>query len=277
MTDRNRNIKAFLKGTGWADAERNPVPGDASSRRYERLSRGDEKAVLMDAPKAAEAPSEPEDASVEDRRALGYNALARLAGPNQESFAAIAKELTMRGFSAPKVLAADFEQGFVLLEDLGDDLFARVIEKDPAQERPLYEAAVDTLAAIYRSSFPRDFDEYGTPWKVRDYDAAAMQIEANLCLEWFAPDVEINLSDAAIQEWHDIWADMFTYLEGQAPGLGLYATFMPKICSGFRSETRRLVSGLLIFKTHCLLTRPMTLCPCLKMPGEMFRKILRMI
>ena len=100
---RDDEIKAFLKRAQWDNAQRVAVPGDASTRRYERLTLDGQKAVLMDAPKGAEAPSEPEGASVEDRKALGYNALARLAGPNPEAFACIASELTMRGFSAPKI------------------------------------------------------------------------------------------------------------------------------------------------------------------------------
>jgi len=147
---REDDIQAFLKRANWQAADRSPVPGDASTRRYERLTLDSQKAVLMDAPKGAEAPSEPEGASVEDRQALGYNALARLAGPNPQSFACIANELTMRGFSAPKIIAADLERGFILLEDLGDNVYAKVIEQDPVSERKLYEAAVDALAAIYR-------------------------------------------------------------------------------------------------------------------------------
>lgn len=218
---RENQIISFLKDAGWDQASRRPVPGDASSRRYERLSRSEDKAVLMDAPKGAETPSEPDGASVSDREALGYNALARLAGPNPESFTGVAKELTMRGFSAPKILAADMDAGLILLEDLGDDLFARVIETDPASERKLYEGAVDTLAAIYRSSFPDIFDAHGAPWRVRTYDAAALQAEVDLYLEWFVPDLDVELSAQAKDEWRAIWAEMFTRLETHAPGLAL--------------------------------------------------------
>ncbi|MGJ8564518.1 MAG: phosphotransferase [Alphaproteobacteria bacterium] len=219
--NRQDEITAFLNRAGWGDAERIAVPGDASTRGYERLKLGPQKAVLMDAPKAAEAPSEPEGASVEDRRVLGYNALARLAGPNMESFTSIAKELTKRGFSAPHILGADLDAGFVLLEDLGDGLFARVIEENPALERPLYEAAIDTLAAIYRCSFPDVFDEHGDPWRVRAYDQVALQEETDLFLEWFTDDVGASLSEATKAEWYDIWADLFTCLNAHAPGLAL--------------------------------------------------------
>lgn len=219
--DRQQEIKAFLDAAGWGDAARTAVPGDASTRAYERLSLGDQKAVLMNAPKGAEAPSEPEGASPEERAKLGYNALARLAGPNMESFTAIAKELTMRGFSTPHVLASDHDAGLILLEDLGDDLFARVIEDNPEAERVLYETAVDTLAAIYRSTFPQIFDEHGAPWRVRDYDTAAMMAEVDLFLEWFAADHGAEISYAAKAEWHKLWHEAFEHLSAHAPGLAL--------------------------------------------------------
>jgi len=218
---REDEIKAFLKQAGWEKADRAAVPGDASTRRYERLSLEGQKAVLMDAPKGAEAPSEPEGASVEERQALGYNAVARLAGPNPEAFACIANELTKRGFSAPKIIAADMERGFMLLEDLGDDLYARVIADDPAKERQLYEAAIDTLAAIYRSSFPAKMEFQGESWRVRDYDSAALLAEADLFLDWYAKDLGHDIQGAAREEWNTIWAHLFESLDAHASGLAL--------------------------------------------------------
>jgi len=218
---RDTKINAFLKQAKWDEAERSVVPGDASTRRYERLTLGGQKAILMDAPKGAETPSEPEGASVEDRKILGYNALARLAGPNPEAFACIANELIMRGFSAPKIIAADLGKGFMLLEDLGDDLYARVIADEPSKEGQLYEAAIDTLAAIYRSSFPANMNFKDETWRVRNYDAAALLAEADLFLDWFAKDSGCNIQGAAREEWNELWAELFTSLDAHAPGLAL--------------------------------------------------------
>ncbi|MDB2438226.1 phosphotransferase [Hellea sp.] len=218
---RTSEIESFLKTAGWHEAKRVAVPGDASTRRYERLTLKGQKAVLMDAPKGDEAPGEAEGASVEDRRALGYNALARLAGPNPEAFACIANELSKRGFSAPKIIAADMDKGFMLLEDLGDDLYAAVIAKEPDRERDLYEAAIDTLAAIYRSSFPSEMEFQGHGWRLRSYDAAALQAEADLFLDWYAKDFGHDIQGQARQDWHDIWAELFECLEAHPSGLAL--------------------------------------------------------
>ncbi|WP_026941273.1 aminoglycoside phosphotransferase family protein [Hellea balneolensis] len=218
---RKVDIDAFLQGANWGAAHRIAVPGDASTRRYERLTLGKDKSVLMDAPKGVEAPSEPEGASVKDRVSLGYNALARLAGPNPEAFTCIANELSKRGFSSPKIIAADMDKGFILLEDLGDGLYAEIIAKDGAMEQLLYEAAIDTLAAIYRSTFPSQMNFQDIAWRVREYDAAALQAEADLFLDWYAKDFGYDIQGHLRDEWHRIWSDLFECLSSHAPGLAL--------------------------------------------------------
>lgn len=221
LTDRLTQISDFLESNGWGGANRSAIQGDASTRSYERLRLGAQRAVLMNAPKGAELPSEPEGASVQQRKALGYNALARLAGPNMESFATIASELSRRGFSAPQILAADLEAGLLLLEDFGDPVYAKVIAADASQEAPLYEAAVDTLAAIYRSSFTRVFSHENVTWRVRDYDEAALLAETDLFLDWYAKDFGREFGADAREEFYGLYADSFKYLSAHAAGLGL--------------------------------------------------------
>ncbi len=224
---REAEIKAFLQRAGWGDATRASVPGDASTRRYERLETAGQKAVLMDAPREAETAGEPlSGASVQAREALGYNALSRLAGPDPAAFICIAEALTERGFSAPRILARDLDKGFILLEDLGDELFATVIANDPNRERKLYTAAVDLLAAIYRASFPSLLESGDARWPLRDYDAAALQAEADLLLEWYAPDVRVGGAGAVISakahaEWTQIWGELYKSLDSHAKGLAL--------------------------------------------------------
>jgi len=221
MDMRETQIKTFLKAAGWEQASRSPVQGDASNRRYERLDMNGHKAVLMDAPKGAETPSEPEGASVEDRRKLGYNAVARLAGPNLEAFAAIANELVIRGFSAPKIIAADLDLGFMLLEDFGAGVYAKVIRADAAQERLLYEAATDTLAAIYRSSFPSVMHYKAHSWRVRDYDEAALLAEMDLCHDWYAKDFGREITADMRAEFTAAWQEVLPLLGAHPSGLAL--------------------------------------------------------
>ncbi len=221
MSERLKKIDEFLRQAGWESATRAAIQGDASTRSYERLKLGSHNAVLMNAPKGAELPPEPEGASVEERRALGYNALARLAGPNMESFVAISSELSRRGFSAPEIIASDLEQGFVLLEDFGDPVFAKVIQADPSMEVPLYEAAAKTLAAIYRSSFPSVFTHDHHKWMMRAYDEAALLAETDLFLDWYAKDFGKEFNSDQRAKFYSLYADSFKYLEAHPAGLAL--------------------------------------------------------
>src|SRR5581483_870528 len=127
MADRGEAIKAFLSRAGWGTALQAPLEGDASTRRYIRLHMNGRTAMLMDQPQAAEAPAAPAHATPEERRALGYNAVARLAGADTGRFVAASNYLRARGLSAPDIYAADTREGFVLMEDLGDALYADVL------------------------------------------------------------------------------------------------------------------------------------------------------
>jgi len=152
---------------------------------------------------------------------LGYNALARLAGPEPAAFAGLSNELVIRGFSAPKIIASDLDAGLILLEDFGSDVYAKVIENDPAMEAPLYEAAVECLAEIYRSSFPAMMSYNATSWRVRDYDDTALLTETHLFLDWYAADKGAEFASDARIEWNAIWRDLFGVLGAHAPGLAL--------------------------------------------------------
>ncbi len=221
MSERDDQITRFVKGAGWGDASIEGFPGDASSRRYFRLTRGPDFAVLQDAPRGAETPVEPDGASVADRRALGYNALARLAGSEPAAFACLSNELVIRGFSAPKILAADLDAGLLLLEDFGAGVYANIIANDPELEAPLYEAAVDCLADLYRSSFPAKMQFRDATWWVRDYDEAALLTETHLFLDWYVADKGVQIDARARSTWDVIWTSLFTALDAHAPGLAL--------------------------------------------------------
>ena len=158
MRTRDDLITEFVQSTGWGAAEIGPLAGDASNRRYLRLNRDGEPAVLMDAP-------------VEK-------------GEDVRPFIEITEALRGRGLSAPNVLAQDEAQGFLLLEDLGDALYARRCADDPNLELPLYESAVDLLASLRAK--PTD--------DVPIYDAAVLEREAALLTDWWVPAAGGDLS-----------------------------------------------------------------------------------
>ncbi len=151
---RAARLDAFVAGGPWAGAAVAPLAGDASNRRYLRLTHPERgPAVLMDAP-----PERGEDVA---------------------PFLDVTERLRTAGYSAPQVLDADPDQGFLLLEDLGDRLFARHLEHAPQDETALYGAAVALLADLHRR--PRAAD--GLP----PYDLATLWREAALVTDWYLP------------------------------------------------------------------------------------------
>ena len=150
MSDREKAMSAFLGATQWSDANRVNVAGDASNRRYDRLTGADGKTViLMDAP--------PEK------------------GEDIRPFVRIARHLNEIGLNPPEILIQDEENGFLILEDLGDELFARVLERSPDLETPLYEAAVDVLTHLHATPCPA----------LEPYETAVMSEMAALAYEWY--------------------------------------------------------------------------------------------
>ncbi|WP_306044695.1 aminoglycoside phosphotransferase family protein [Nioella sp. MMSF_3534] len=91
-------VQEFLDANGWGNATRVPLAGDASARRYERLTLGDARAVLMLAPP-------------EDRAAF-------------DAFLSIAAKLRAMALSTPLIIGSDKDRGLMLLEDFGDRSFA---------------------------------------------------------------------------------------------------------------------------------------------------------
>ncbi|MBK0326012.1 phosphotransferase [Rhodobacteraceae bacterium F11138] len=137
MPEHEGLIRTFLQGTQWAEASRAPLAGDASNRRYERLTKpaSGQTAILMDAP-----PQRGEDV---------------------RPFLRIARHLRKVGLSAPGILAEDTQHGLLLIEDLGDGLFARLIPQQPQLEQTLYAAATDVLLTLHRAPMP-ELESYDT-------------------------------------------------------------------------------------------------------------------
>ncbi len=148
-------IRDFLAAQGWGAAERRLLAGDASFRRYDRLRLDGRPAVLMDAPPPME---------------------------NVAPFVRIGRLLHGLGFSAPEILAVDQANGFVLLEDLGDDTYTRLLNAG-RDEAPLYALAVDTLIELHRR-LPAE-----ALAALPEFDDARALREVSLILDWYWPAV----------------------------------------------------------------------------------------
>jgi aminoglycoside/choline kinase family phosphotransferase len=206
--DRETQRLDFLLAAGLGEADRAPLPGDASTRRYERLTTLDGATLmLMDQVAAAESPPCDPAWTPEERKARGWNAVARLSAGRVEAFAAVADHLRGLGLSAPAMPALDAPEGLAVLEDFGDALFARVIEAGE-DETPLYLAAIEALVRLHEAGNPPEvLSGAGGDWPLLTYDATALQGGADLFVEWLPKlDPALSFDDAALAEWAEAWA-----------------------------------------------------------------------
>src|SRR5579864_7269261 len=132
-------LRQFLVGAGFADAKRQRMAGDASTRSYARLFRDDGVVILMNSPRRPDGPA------IYDGKS--YSAAVHLA-EDVKPFVAIAGGLRERGFSAPAIHHADLDAGFLITEDFGSESFVEGDPPSPITGR--YEAATDMLAALHR-------------------------------------------------------------------------------------------------------------------------------
>ena len=180
MTKLPNGLDSFLDEAGWADARIEPLPGDASFRRYFRLDREGETALLMDAPPPEEDP-----------------------GP----FIDVGEWLTANGHRAPHTLAADRSRGLVLIEDFGVDRMRDWLDQNPRAERETYERAIDALVALHRSP----------PGPFEPYDLDVYKREAGLFTEWFCPAAGLDVdADTFTAAWDAVLSPM---IPRQQPGV----------------------------------------------------------
>ncbi len=198
---REDEIAAFVARAGWEGAHRDKLPGDASTRTYERLTLDGRKAMLMNQPRALETEPCPPGADAAERTALGYNALARLAAGRVDAFVACARYLVSRGLSAPQILFAEPEAGLAIIEDLGEGLYARLIEGG-ADEGPLYDAAIDALAVLHAEAPP---DVLPGGWPLLSYDDLALKTAHDIFIEWMPRYRPVAFDDAARAAWEAFW------------------------------------------------------------------------
>lgn len=202
---RSEALARLLDDTGFAAAQRIALAGDASTRRYERLLLPGRRAILMDAPPRAEGAPCPPDATPAERRAMGWNASARLAASRVEAFAAVSAYLASLGLAAPEIYGADLDAGFMVLEDLGDGLFANVIDEQGADELELYRTAALVLAQAHGSPPPaRMSGPSGASWPLLEYDALALEVNVDLFVEWLPRAAEVRIDAAAQARWERI-------------------------------------------------------------------------
>jgi hypothetical protein len=167
----NNRAREFLNSTVWSNAACDPLTGDASDRKYFRLQKDKQSAVLMDA----------------------SSVLASVA-----PFIQISQHLHQLGFSVPAILARDEGKGLLLLEDFGDATFARLLD-NPCEPEKLYTLATDVLIALHRHP-------QAIPKGLRTYHPEKMLEDIGLFLEWRTP----TISETGRKEFKTVWREVLS-------------------------------------------------------------------
>jgi aminoglycoside/choline kinase family phosphotransferase len=136
-----------------------PASADASFRRYFRVTLDAGTRIVMDAPPQRE---------------------------DSRPFVQVAQLMHAAGIHVPQVLAADLDQGFLLLTDLGDTTYLNALNEDNAAA--LFSDAIGALIAWQRAS---------RPGVLPPYDRALLQREMDLFPDWYVGrHLGLTLSDA---------------------------------------------------------------------------------
>lgn len=179
-------IDSFLEIAGWGGAAIDPIPGDASFRRYYRIAGGDRRAMLMFAPPPEEDPA---------------------------PFLHVAEWLSENGMRAPEIYAEDAARGWVLIEDFGDDRMRDWLDANPQGETGAYTEAVGALAQLHTKP--------AGPFAPYDMDVYAR--EAALLTEWYCPAMRIEAdTESYLQAWNAVFAPLLAKPAGKVTVLRDY-------------------------------------------------------
>lgn len=188
-----RCLPALFAEYGWGapgPGSLTPASSDASFRRYFRWEDGERNLIVMDAP------------------------------PPQEDcrpFVKVAGLLAAAGVHVPEVLAADLEQGFLLLTDLGRQTYLEIIDESNADA--LFEDALQALLAF--QGLPLDA---GLP----SYDDALLRRELQLFPDWYLQrHLGLTLQGEQLAAWQRICDLLVDSALGQ-PKVLVHRDYMPR-------------------------------------------------
>lgn len=164
---RLEQARAWLPGVLKAPVEVDKLAGDASFRRYFRVQSAGQNYVLMDAPPAHE---------------------------DVQPFLAVRDWFEKSGLRVSRLVAADINQGFLLLEDFGDVTWA-TYRTAGGEMKPLFADALRQLHLLQASAPGFDLPEFDVP---------RMRRECDLYLDWYLPRVAgIEPSTAERSAFHE--------------------------------------------------------------------------
>ena len=178
MVSRINQINNFLKNNQIETKNLIPIKNDASFRKYFRV----DKKILMDA-----------DPNL---------------GEDVGSFININHVLREFKLNVPEIFTIDKENGFLLLEDLGENIFSQILNSE--NEEQLYKQAIDVLVEIYK----KDLNKFSNFTFLEKYSVEKLQDESQLFIEWYLKKyLKINIKDTDIKDFKDIINKIFNNLD----------------------------------------------------------------
>lgn len=178
----------FLRGTKWCDAEISPLTADMGTRRYLRLARGAETAVLLES-----LPDGHPDAS---------------PGHSMADWLTMNTYLAANGLSVPEVYTADIRTGYMLLEDWGDMTFTRALD-DGQDATKLYLLATQAMRAFNALPVPSRID-------VPDFFDSHLPRTARRLVDYALPYVRgTRNEDGLVDSFMHIVAQIKAQISGQ--------------------------------------------------------------
>ncbi len=179
------HLRDLVRRAFEVDLDAVPMPGGASTRRYFRLALGAGRtAVAMYVPEGGR-PEEVQKAHDSERW----------------PFLEVRDLLAARGVDVPAVLAEDTENGWLVIEDLGDDTLANWLARRPEDKTALYSRAVTDLARAQRvlADLPHDSVVVG-----RTFDFELLRWEIEHFREWGVEGRGRVLAPGDVTRWSTI-------------------------------------------------------------------------
>ncbi len=179
MNDMRQHLREeFLSSCNLERNEIEPLAEDASFRRYFRVQADKQSYILMDAP--------PEHEDI-------------------QPFIKIAKHLMALELNAPEIYQYDKNNGFILLQDFGDNTFTRLLAQD-YDEHSLYELALNSL--IHLQQHPQ-----ASAIELPSYSNELLINEALLLPDWYYPRQNGDeLSTHSRLAYIECWINIFDSL-----------------------------------------------------------------
>ncbi|MDA8885737.1 phosphotransferase, partial [Porticoccaceae bacterium] len=124
---------------------------------------------------------------------------------NIQAFVKIARHLRALGLSAPELFEYSEYEGFLILEDFGDDTYTRLLCSG-ADEQGLYELAIDTLCALHGNPRAREIT-------LPEYSHGSLLEEAMLLVDWYQPYITAGVGNEGVKgRYADAWIEVLSSL-----------------------------------------------------------------